>query len=81
LLSTNEALAGLLRQHVGHGARQDVSDAAGGIGYDDGDDPVVLRRRGRHRQSGRQRHHGKGAVKPGPVHADGRGHGEFRPAN
>jgi len=27
------------------GARQDVSEAAGGIGYDDRDDPVLLRRR------------------------------------
>jgi hypothetical protein len=80
LVVDNEALAGLLRQHVGHGARQNVSDAAGGIGYDDGDDPVVLRRRGRHRQSGRQRRHGKGAAKRGAVHVDGKVHGEFRQA-
>jgi len=80
LLSITKLWPVCCAQHVGHGARQNVSDAAGGIGYDDGDDPVVLRRRGRHRQSGRQRRHGKGAAKRGAVHVDGKVHGEFRQA-
>src|SRR3954471_16686028 len=74
LLSTT-GLAGLLRKHVRHGTWQNVSDAAGGIGYDDGDDPVVLRR-SRCPEDGRQCRHGKGAGKRG-AEAKGRGlHGE-----
>ena len=65
LVVDHEGLAGLLRQHVRHGTWQNVSDAAGGIGYDDGDDPVVLRRRSRRSEGGRQRRHGKGAGKRG----------------
>ena len=65
LVVDHEGLAGPLRQHVRHGTWQNVSDAAGGIGYDDGDDPVVLRRRSRRPEGGRQRRHGKGAGKRG----------------
>src|SRR4051794_16519479 len=64
LVVDHEGLAGLLRQHVRHGTWQNVSDAAGGIGYDDGDDPVVLRR-SRCPEGGRQCRHGKGAGKRG----------------
>ena len=47
----------------GAGDWQNVSDAAGGIGYDDGDNPVVLCRRSRCPESGCQRRHGKNAGK------------------